>query len=187
MPRWMPRAKERLRDAAVELSVARGYDSVTVAEITEYAGLTRRTFSRYFTDKRDVFFAGSEQLAAAAGAAVADADADLGHWDAVVTALREVGQQLVQLVPTAAQRRIVVRASPELQERERTKFALVAAEIAAALEKRGAPASLAGVLGEVGATVFRAAFDRWLDDPEKVDFATRFDAALAELASCLGS
>ena len=64
MPRWDPRAEDRLRDAALELFLEHGYDNVTVAQITERAGLTRRTFSRYFTDKRDVLFAGSEQLPA---------------------------------------------------------------------------------------------------------------------------
>ena len=56
MPRWEPQARDRLRDAALELFLAHGFDNVTVAQITERAGLTRRTFSRYFTDKRDVLF-----------------------------------------------------------------------------------------------------------------------------------
>ena len=59
MPRWEPQARDRLRDAALELFLAHGFDNVTVAQITERAGLTRRTFSRYFADKRDVLFAGS--------------------------------------------------------------------------------------------------------------------------------
>ena len=70
MPRWEPQARDRLRDAALELFLAHGFDNVTVAQITERAGLTRRTFSRYFTDKRDVLFDGSEQLPAVLAAAV---------------------------------------------------------------------------------------------------------------------
>ncbi|TKG61844.1 TetR family transcriptional regulator [Prauserella endophytica] len=34
MPRWMPRAKERLRDAAVELFLEHGFENVTVSDIT---------------------------------------------------------------------------------------------------------------------------------------------------------
>ncbi|MFI7672307.1 TetR/AcrR family transcriptional regulator [Actinophytocola sp. NPDC049390] len=185
MPRWIPRAEERLRDAAVELFLERGFENVTVTDITERAGLTRRTFSRYFTDKRDVLFAGSEQLADAVRDAVAAADEDLGPWDATVTALRDVGDQLVRNVPTAGSRRVVIGTSAELQERERTKFALVAAGIAEALRGRGTPAPLAEVLAEVCVTALRAAFERWLDGAGTVAFSSVFDDVTAELAAAL--
>ena len=54
--------QERLCRAALDLYLERGFDDVTVAEITERAGLTRRTFFRYFTDKREVLFGGAAQL-----------------------------------------------------------------------------------------------------------------------------
>ena len=101
MPRWEPQARDRLRDAALELFLAHGYDNVTVAQITERAGLTRRTFSRYFTDKRDVLFADSEQLPAVLAAAVGRADQDLPPFAALLTALAEVGS----LVPDRARSR----------------------------------------------------------------------------------
>ncbi|MER7176793.1 TetR/AcrR family transcriptional regulator [Streptomyces mesophilus] len=187
MPRWIPRAKERLRDSAVELFLERGYERVTVADITERAGLTRRTFSRYFADKRDVLFAGSELLASAVGDAVAGADPGLSAWEATVTALREIGDQLAEeLVPTAANRRVVIRSSEELQERERTKFALIATHVADALRARGTPSPLAEVLAETGVSAFRAAFDQWLDAPEERSLSTVFDGITAELAARIG-
>ena len=67
MPRWDAQAEERLRTAAIDLFLEHGYEHVTVAQIADRAGLTRRTFTRYFTDKRDVLFAGSERLPGAAG------------------------------------------------------------------------------------------------------------------------
>ena len=54
MPRWDAQAEDRLRAAAIELFLEFGYENVTVAQIADRAGLTRRTFSRYFTDKRDL-------------------------------------------------------------------------------------------------------------------------------------
>lgn len=182
----MPQAKERLRDSAIELFLERGFDDVTVSEITEHAGLTRRTFSRYFADKRDVLFAGSEHLADAVRDAVIEADEDLGPWDATVTALRDVGGQLVQIVPASPQRRKVIRASAELQERERTKFALTANAIADALRERGALAYVADMLAEVGVTAIRTAFERWLDDEGATAFSTLFDSVIAEITSALG-
>ena len=49
-------------EAALELVLERGYERATVAEITERAGLTKRTFFRHFADKREVLFSGQETL-----------------------------------------------------------------------------------------------------------------------------
>src|ERR1039457_6142943 len=62
MGRWQPDARARLQEAALALYGERGYEETTVAEIAERAGLTKRTFFRYFTDKREVLFWGSELL-----------------------------------------------------------------------------------------------------------------------------
>ena len=57
--RWNPDPQERLVSAAVELFRQHGYDAVTVTDIAEKAGLTRRSFFRHSSDKREVLFAGS--------------------------------------------------------------------------------------------------------------------------------
>src|ERR1700710_2662274 len=77
MTRWEPGAAERLAGAALELYAGKGFEETTVAEIAQAAGLTERTFFRYFPDKREVLFAGSELLeqAFADGAATAAQDA----------------------------------------------------------------------------------------------------------------
>jgi len=185
MPRWEPQARDRLRDAALELFLAHGFDNVTVAQITERAGLTRRTFSRYFTDKRDVLFAGSEQLPEVLAAAVGRADPDLAPFAALLTALAEVGDLLAGQVAHAAERRAIVEASPELQERGRTKFAAVTSALAAALEQRGAEAATAALLAPVGTAIFRAAFDRWAEQPECASLADRIRETAAELAASM--
>src|SRR3954469_16964179 len=64
MGRWEPNASGRLREAALELYVERGFEQTTVAEIAARAGLTARTFFRHFADKREVLFAGSADLQA---------------------------------------------------------------------------------------------------------------------------
>src|SRR5579871_2940897 len=62
MSRWKPDAPGRLARAAIELFDEQGYEATTVAEIAERAGLTKRTFFRHFSDKREVLFSGSEEL-----------------------------------------------------------------------------------------------------------------------------
>src|SRR5947209_18308403 len=62
MSRWKPDAQGRLMSAAIDLFDEQGYEATTVAEIAQRAGLTKRTFFRYFSDKREVLFSGSHEL-----------------------------------------------------------------------------------------------------------------------------
>jgi AcrR family transcriptional regulator len=186
MPRWDPCAEDRLREAALELFLEHGYENVTVAQITERAGLTRRSFSRYFTDKRDVLFAGSERLPAVLARCVRHADSNLSPFEALLTALVDVADVLADQAPLAAQRRAVVRASPELQERGRTKFAAVTDAVADALRDRGTGESESTLLAQVGVAIFRTAFERWTDQPDDVGLPARIREAAAELAASLG-
>lgn len=186
MPRWDPQAAKRLQTAAIELFLEFGYENVTVAQIAGRAGLTRRTFSRYFADKRDVLFAGSDQLPPALAAAVLAADPALPPYTALVTALASVGAELADRVaPLAAQRRAVVAGSPELQERGRTKSADIAVALAAALGERGADAGSARLLASVGVAIFQSGFDRWADDPDAASLSTRISEVAEQLAGAM--
>jgi AcrR family transcriptional regulator len=62
MSRWKPDAAGRLMQAAITLFDQQGYEDTTVAEIAAAADLTKRTFFRYFSDKREVLFMGSQEL-----------------------------------------------------------------------------------------------------------------------------
>jgi len=174
MPRWEQGAEDRLRDAALALFLEHGYENVTVAQITERAGLTRRTFSRYFADKRDVLFAGSDQLPAALADAVLKADAGLTPFEALLSALERVGDVLAaRVAPHAAQRQAIVESSTELQERGRTKFAAVSDALEAALRQRGAAPPTSSLLADVGVAVFRTAFGRWVAEPKAAAYSAR--------------
>src|SRR3954470_22878531 len=90
MSRWKPDAQGRLMSAAIELFDERGYEETTVAEIAERAGLTKRTFFRYFADKREVLFSGAEQLEERFVGAVAAAHASASGLGAVAAGLDAV-------------------------------------------------------------------------------------------------
>src|SRR6266516_6807397 len=87
MARWEPDAAGRLREAAMALYAERGYDRTTVAEISDRAGVTARTFFRHFADKREVLFAGSEQLEQHMVAALTAAPASATPMEAVAAAV----------------------------------------------------------------------------------------------------
>jgi AcrR family transcriptional regulator len=84
----------RLQRAGLELFRERGYDRTTAAEIAERAGVTERTFFRYFPDKREVLFDGAAKLRAALLASIADAPDGLGPLDTLFRAFRSVRSAL---------------------------------------------------------------------------------------------
>src|SRR5215471_3367257 len=91
MGRWEPNARGRLEQAALELYVERGFAQTTVAEIAERAGLTERTFFRHFADKREVLFAGADNLQEFLVSAVAGAPDSVPPIEAVAAALEAAG------------------------------------------------------------------------------------------------
>jgi len=91
MTRWQPDARGRLAQAALALYGERGFDNTTVADIAEQAGLTKRTFFRYFADKREVLFSGAQELEELFVTAVGAAPQSATPLEAVAQALRQRG------------------------------------------------------------------------------------------------
>src|SRR5580658_10251698 len=85
--RWEPNARGRLEIAALELYDERGFEQTTVVEIVNGAGVTERTFFRYFADKREVLFSGAETLQDLLVTNVAGTPDSAAPIDAVITAL----------------------------------------------------------------------------------------------------
>ena len=185
MARWDPDAEDRLRRAAVDLYLERGFENVSVAEISQRAGLTRRTFFRYFADKREVLFAGADQLPIALAAAARAADPDLAPLEVALSTLRTVGIAVVELVEHehSRARRAVIRSSPQLQERERTKLAACTSALAEALAERGTAPDTAALVSRIAVAVFDTAFTRWVDRDRQAAFTDHFDHAVCELTA----
>jgi AcrR family transcriptional regulator len=181
MGRWEPNARGRLEEAALELYLERGFEQTTVAEIARRAGLTERTFFRYFADKREVLFWGSGMLRDLLVRAVAAAPASAAPMDAVTSALDAAGAELQQRRPHARRRQAVIDANASLQERELSKLAALAAAIAEALRRRGVEEPAASLAAEAGIAVFRVAFARWIDGPGERDLPQLVRESLAAL------
>src|ERR1700743_167634 len=94
MARWEPDARGRLEQAAMELFQERGYVRTTVEEIAARAGLTERTFFRYFADKREVLFSGAKALEKAIVERIANAPQDAAPLAAVSAAFVAAGAEL---------------------------------------------------------------------------------------------
>ncbi|GAB4081008.1 helix-turn-helix transcriptional regulator [Modestobacter muralis] len=186
MGRWEADAGGRLQYAAMSLYFERGYDAVTVAEIAERAGLTKRTFFRHYADKREVLFAGAPAFQAGVVAAVAAAPVDQAPVDTVIAALAETGgAQLAQYGEWARARRDLVESSADLRERALIKSADLAAAVAAALRERGVAPGQATLTAHAAVTAFTVGYDRWADGNGVGDLPTAVRETLADLRTAL--
>jgi AcrR family transcriptional regulator len=183
MTRWKPDAQGRLMSAAIELFAEQGYEATTVAEIAERAGLTKRTFFRYFSDKREVLFNGSQELQRLWLDGLAAAPAEASPLAAVTAGLGPVAEMFAERQAFARLRAQIIEANPELQERELIKLQSLAAAIKGALVKRGVSVNAAILAAQAGVTVFHVAFARWVAQDDPAAFPRLIDESLEELRS----
>jgi AcrR family transcriptional regulator len=177
MSRWQPDARGRLERAAMELYRERGFEQATVAEIAKRAGLTERTFFRYFADKREVLFWGAGELQDFMVSVLASAPDSAPPIEAVAAAI------LLQQRPIeyARQRRFIIAANAELQERELIKLASLAGALADTLRRRGVKEPTASLAAEAGIAVFKIAFEAWTSETSQRDFPELIRESFDEL------
>lgn len=183
MSRWEPDAPGRLVKAAIALFAERGYQSTTVAEIAERAGLTQRTFFRHFADKREVLFGGAEELRILWVEAVAAAPRDAPPLAAVSAGLHRVAELFAQRHDFARIRGVIIEANPELKERELIKLQSLADAIGTALIERGVAPRAATLAAQAGVTVFHVAFASWVQQSDPTALGRLLDESLEELRS----
>lgn len=171
MSRWQPNARGRLEQAALELYRERGFDQTTVTEIAERAGLTQRTFFRYFADKREVLFWGQDILREIYVSTIEAAPDATAPIDAVAAALEAAAPVFRERHALARQRQTVIAANPGLQERELLKRATLASAMADALRSRGVTDPAASLAAEVGVIAFKIAYARWVSEPDEQDLS----------------
>ena len=174
----------RLQGAALALFAERGYDRTTAAEIAARAGVTERTFFRYFPDKREVLFDGQAVLRTALIASVADASPGLGPMATLFHAFRSLTPMLEGNRAYAKPRQDLIAATPALHERELAKIDMLADALAEALAGRGVAGLRAVLAARIGVMAFAHATIAWLDDPT-IGLGDRFDLVFGDLSPLL--
>ncbi|MCK9903463.1 TetR/AcrR family transcriptional regulator [Frankia sp. Cpl3] len=174
--------------AALSLFAERGYESTTVIEIAERAGLTKSTFFRHFPDKREVLF-GGDTMAGLLVDGIAAAPAAATPLEAVAHALDAIGREA--FTPDrrefSARRREVIAANPELREREALKGLNLTASMTDALRRRGVPDLVSRVAAELGALTLAIAYERWSDTADGDDFSEVARRTLGEVQAARAS
>ena len=186
MGRWAPDARGRLLRAAIDLFAEKGYDETTTAEIAKRAGLTKTTFFRHFSDKREVLFTGQGILVELAAAGVAGASASTAPLDAVAA-----GVDAITAAHTDEQRvygpqlSAVVAANDELRERAALKRSSIAGAMTEALRARGVDEPSAGLAAELGTRAYYLGFEQWIDPTNTRSFRQLGREALDELRTAI--
>lgn len=185
MPRWEPNARERFVTAALHLFSEQGYDETTVAQIAGRAGLTRSTFFRHFSDKREVLAAGQETLSNLFAEGIATAPSTATPLEAVAAGLANAASAMTPFNREVGARiDAVIATSSELQERAVLKKVGLAAAMSNALRARGIAAPVADTAAELGVLAFKEAFTAW-SSGDGDDLAPMTAAALDRLRAAL--
>lgn len=187
MPRWEHGSEDRLKQAAIELFEEQGFEKTSVIEIAERAHVATRTFFRYFSDKREVLFAGAEALRAALVEGVLQAPDVAEPLQLVTSVLAAFDWESLGSRESQLRRHAVIAASPDLLERDLIKHHSVAVGFTDALQQRGVDADVARLAATVGIEVFFTAYGRWLEAGETADLSTISDRMMSRLAAIVPS
>jgi AcrR family transcriptional regulator len=165
--------RRELSDAAWNLFAVQGYEETTVAEIATAAGVSRRTFFRYFPTKDDVLVATTDELADEMLAAVAARPVEEAPLLAICQALVPVLE--AQLLAHRDRSRTIIRLlreSPSLRRAMLDRHARMEERLAAHFADRLAadphtdarPALIAFVARALLDTAFNVWYDQGRDD-----------------------
>ena len=181
------RARAEIAASALELFGERGFEAVTVDQIVEHAGVSRRTFFRYFDSKEDALLADYPEL----DRRLADSLQASGQDDpleAVRTGLHRMADWYMERSEAVLARSRVIRDAMHLAARNLEFLAQWESAISATLAERltGADAPLVartGAAALVGA--FKAALTEWVRSSCHQDLHQLTDRALEVIDSGL--
>ncbi|MFI5585810.1 mycofactocin system transcriptional regulator [Amycolatopsis sp. NPDC051758] len=169
---------------ALRLFTERGFHETTVDEIAAAAGVSRRTFFRYYDAKSDVLWNEFDHEVETITKLLAAASGDLPMMDAVREAVLEANHYGADNVPELRMRMNLVSSVPELAASAARHYDAWERAVSAYVAGRtGHPADSLYPLA-VGRAVLatcRAAYERWSARAD-ADLTVYLDAALRALA-----
>ena len=178
--------RDQLGEAALRLLAFQGYEETTVEQIVAAAGVSRRTFFRYFKSKEDVIVESVGDLTTAIRLELASRPVDESAQSAVRAALSVAADELAS---DTAKSVAVIRLlfdTPALHRRYLERQSILQEELAAELARREGldegegredlgPALVAGV----AITAFQVAVDSWTRHGGDRDLGALIDEAFA--------
>ena len=160
------RAKEAIRQAALDLFNERGFDAVSVTDIAERAEVGRTTFFRYFGDKQEVLFSDPAEVSDLPPRPAKRIGASMAA--ALAAARRLVVGYVEDITADPADYRRhqeLVCSHPELYARSLVKHRRYAEALADTLQSWGATPSAARQAAEIGLACYYIGQATAKDDP----------------------
>jgi len=162
-----------------------GFEDTTVERIATAAGVSKRTFFRYFDSKADVLWHAFDGEVRALRAAFAAIPPDVPLLEAIRRAVVGVNRYRAEDVPELRTRMSLISSVPALQASAAQHYDAwerAVSEFAAARLGEPADALYPLAIGRATLAVCRAAYDRWVDRAD-ADLTRYLDQALRALAA----
>ena len=182
------RKKEETRravhEAAMRLAVERGFEALTVDAIAEAAGISRRTFSNYFTGKEEALLYKGERRTSDLVHALRERPAHESAWTALRAAVRKAYAPSLGTDREWAQRTRLVRTHPSLLARQLSHQYILARDLTQALEGRAMPDGMTrpALLVAIVLPALRTALEEWIDIDDDRSMLYSIEQALDEIA-----
>jgi mycofactocin system transcriptional regulator len=175
--------RARVERAALDLFSTRGFENVTTDEVADAAGISRRTFFRYYATKADAVWGDFAGHVARLEARLAAADPAQPVLASVCAAYVEVNDYAETELPLLRERMRLILTEPALLAHSQVRYAEVDHAVARHVAARtgASPADLVPRL--VAATTRAAAttaFEAWLID-ERSALGRHLHLAFAEI------
>ncbi|WP_456599644.1 mycofactocin system transcriptional regulator [Blastococcus sp. SYSU DS0616] len=165
--RTAPAGRARVERAALDLFTVRGFEEVTSDEVADSAGISRRTFFRYFPTKADAVWGDFAGHVARLQQLLAAADPAQPVLTSVCAAYLEVNDYPAAELPLLRERMRLILTEPALLAHSQLRFAEVDRVVAQHVAARTG-SSPSGLLPRLVAASTRAAattaFEAWLAD-----------------------
>jgi AcrR family transcriptional regulator len=162
------RKRNDLLEAALNLFSANGYDDTTTDQIAESAGVSPRTFFRYFPTKESVLFFGEyDFIDAVSGVYLAQPD-EASDFEAMANSFALLAPGLKRIRKRIAQYHEAVASSLVLLGRERKNHQANAETVAKVIAERRrlpTPDDECRLLASVGMLLVERALNQWLTTP----------------------
>lgn len=170
---------------ALRLFAERGFDSTTIEQIAAEAGVSERTFFRYFTTKASVLWSEFETEVETIRASLAAVSGDVPMMDAIRGAVVEANHYHADDVPEMRMRMHLIATVPALSFSAAEHYEAWERAISEFAGRRlGQPADSLYPLAisRAALAACRAAYDRWSARADD-DLTIYLDAALSALAT----
>jgi mycofactocin system transcriptional regulator len=178
-------SRRALELIALRLFTEQGFEDTTIDQIAAEAGVSRRTFFRYFSTKASVLWAEFDTEVDTIRTALADMPADMPMMDAIRKAVVTANHYRAEDVPELHTRYNLISSIPDLHASAATHYDAWEQAISDFVAKRigqRADSLYPLAVGRATLAACRAAYDRWVVRAD-ADLTAYLDAALHALAA----